>query len=98
MQFKHVLCLPVSRCVCGLYVMQFQQKQIAALCHRYLFSREMKLPGKDGLREYYSHLIFDDHRKSLFCYVPKVGVASVCTGPFYMHAIALCHAKLMQIM
>ncbi len=57
---------------------QFQHTRIEKLCQNNFFAREQKFPtDQDRLTEFYSHLLFDDQKKIIFCFVPKVCVC-VC--------------------
>ena len=56
--------------------MQWQQKQVEKYCHKYgLEGEQYQLPptSKRFVRKnLFTHLLFDDTRKLLFCFVPKV--------------------------
>ena len=45
------------------------------LCQNYNFQHEQKYPFGDKLLEFNRHLIFDDQRKVIYCFVPKVCLA-----------------------
>ena len=78
----HVLS-PIHNCL-----LQFQMEQIDKYCrdHQDKLGRKFHLPGNDGAKELlYRHLLYDDHRKAMFCFVEKVGMWSIttiqCSGP-----------------
>lgn len=53
--------------------MQFQKQRINQLCRKYYFSGEQHFPKNEGLlSSFHRHLMFDDHKKVIFCFVPKV--------------------------
>ncbi len=51
---------------------QFQQKRVSEMCQKHTFPREQRLPLYDDLTLFFRHLMFDDKRKAIFCFVPKV--------------------------
>ena len=51
---------------------QFQKKRVSEMCSKHVFPREQKLPIYDELQFFFRHLMFDDKRKAIFCFVPKV--------------------------
>jgi len=43
------------------------------LCRKYFFSGEQHFPKDERLpSSFHWHLMFDDHKKVIFCFVPKV--------------------------
>ena len=65
--------------------MQWQQKQVEKYCHKYgLEGEQYHLPPttKHFVRKnLFTHLLFDDTRKLLFCFVPKVKRCSLIPRP-----------------
>ena len=65
--------------------MQWQQKQVEKYCHKYsLEGEQYQLPPttKHFVRKnLFTHLLFDDTRKLLFCFVPKVRSGSLVSRP-----------------
>lgn len=52
-------------------VSQFQQTRVARFCE--LFNMPTTLPtDKERLKELFWHLLYDDSKRMVFCYVPKV--------------------------
>ena len=49
---------------------QFQREQMKQYCSRY--PQLKALPSSDHIRDYtYKHLLYDDNKKIIFCYIPK---------------------------
>ena len=59
-------------------LLQWQKRQIEHYCQKYdLDKLQNKLPSqkrRDGFirKKLYRHLIFDDKKRVLFCFIPKV--------------------------
>ncbi len=53
---------------------QFQQDQVKKYCSQYAGNKLYQWPkGKGQPEEIYRHLLFDDKRKTIFCFVEKNG-------------------------
>ena len=53
------------------FVSQFQQTRVTRFCE--LFNMPTTLPtDKEKLKELFWHLLYDDSKRMVFCYVPKV--------------------------
>lgn len=63
---------------------KFQQKRISAMCRKHFFSGEQRLPANDNLSVFFRHLMFDDKRKAIFCFVPKIGCTDMKRLFLYM--------------
>ena len=70
-------------------------KQISHLCKKYQIKGELRLPSDDDLTAYFRHFIFDDHRRVIFCFVPKVSdpylLDFLCVGLFLGHFCTCTH-------
>jgi hypothetical protein len=54
---------------------EFQREQMKQYCSRY--PQLKALPSSDHIRDYtYKHLLYDDNKKIIFCYIPKVGCSN----------------------
>lgn len=63
---------------------KFQRTQMKRLCQNYNFQHEQKYPFGDKLLEFNRHLIFDDQRKVIYCFVPKIGCTNMKRLMLYM--------------
>ena len=79
MSFQHPMwiCTYIVECFLGFFCIhgQFQRKQIAKYCRKYHMDGMLyTLPENETERNLLNrHLIFDDRRRSLFCFVEKIG-------------------------
>lgn len=43
------------------------------MCKKHYLTKEQKFPKRgEEITEFYNHLIFDDEKKAIYCFVPKV--------------------------
>ena len=61
---------------CCAYVKQFQQEQVNRFCHRHYMSSQLP-SSPEELSHLFSHLLYDDSKKVVFCYVPKNGCSNM---------------------
>ena len=66
------------------------------MCKSHFFSREQFYPNtEDTITAFHEHLIFEDKKKVIYCYVPKVCVcvcvpACVCGGVCVCVCVGMC--------
>ena len=63
-------------CTCTHAHMQWQQKQVEKYCRKYgLEGEQYQLPSTTNTmvrQNLFRHLLFDDKRHLIFCFIPKV--------------------------
>ena len=71
--------------------MQWQQKQVEKYCRKYgLVGEQYQLPNATETvvrKNLFRHLLFDDSRKLIFCFIPKVQKCAEYT--YNMHMISI---------
>ena len=61
-----------------LYLSQFQMERVDKYCqeHGHLGGKFLLPSGEDERELLYRHLLYDDNRRALFCFVEKIGMSS----------------------
>ena len=61
-----------------LKIFQFQQEQMHEFCAEAGDDIDAELPSSSGeLNTLFQHLLYDDSRRMVFCYVPKNGCSNM---------------------